>query len=381
MTRTRSVLRALITVWALVTGLGLPILSVSAEYDSERTWYTVEIVVFTQPQDGAGEVWPLQPSLGYAQPLAELKSSPTMRDATVSLPGYRLEDTTPKPVLTYDPSAAFTPVIATQPDAADTDSMDAAAVDAAAVGTVAVSNAAVNAATHSPLMVPTALAMLSTAGSDLAAQARRIDRSRGRNVVFHKRWQQPFWSESETLPLLIDSNPVTGDYPQLQGTLKLYISRFLHLEADLWLNRRSADMPDRWRMPAPPLAPPAVTLRPVLFALTGKDLSDYSQRMRILNTTSHSPIPQPAYQSVSLAGSETQMNALEPTLVAMPAPAAAPEPLSAYAPWRHAVKIEQRRKMRSDELHYLDHPLLGILIKITELEFSPFVATAEGIEQ
>ena len=33
-----------------------------------------------------------------------------------------------------------------------------------------------------------------------------------------------------------------------------------------------------------------------------------------------------------------------------------------------AAKIEQSRRMRSNELHYIDHPLLGILVRIIPLE-------------
>ncbi|PKM22251.1 MAG: hypothetical protein CVV10_05210, partial [Gammaproteobacteria bacterium HGW-Gammaproteobacteria-14] len=32
---------------------------------------------------------------------------------------------------------------------------------------------------------------------------------------------------------------------------------------------------------------------------------------------------------------------------------------------RFWVKIDQQRRMRSDELHYLDHPLFGLLVRIT----------------
>jgi hypothetical protein len=35
--------------------------------------------------------------------------------------------------------------------------------------------------------------------------------------------------------------------------------------------------------------------------------------------------------------------------------------------------MQQRRRMRSGELHYLDHPLLGLLIKVSRYPFEPFV--------
>ena len=44
-------------------------------------------------------------------------------------------------------------------------------------------------------------------------------------------------------------------------------------------------------------------------------------------------------------------------------------------PWRHAVLLQQTRRMRGGELHYIDHPMFGLLIKVTRHEFAPFVET------
>lgn len=38
------------------------------------------------------------------------------------------------------------------------------------------------------------------------------------------------------------------------------------------------------------------------------------------------------------------------------------------APPPPVVVMEQRRRMRSDELHYLDHPVLGVLIRVSPVE-------------
>lgn len=36
-------------------------------------------------------------------------------------------------------------------------------------------------------------------------------------------------------------------------------------------------------------------------------------------------------------------------------------------PYRHAVLLDQTRRMRSNEIHYIDHPLLGVVIKFTPI--------------
>jgi hypothetical protein len=45
------------------------------------------------------------------------------------------------------------------------------------------------------------------------------------------------------------------------------------------------------------------------------------------------------------------------------------------------VSMRQHRKMRSSELHYLDHPLLGLLIQITPYEPPAKEALADSEDQ
>ncbi|MEL7046198.1 MAG: CsiV family protein, partial [Pseudomonadota bacterium] len=33
-------------------------------------------------------------------------------------------------------------------------------------------------------------------------------------------------------------------------------------------------------------------------------------------------------------------------------------------PWRHAIVHKQSRRMRSQEIHYLDHPVIGVVIRV-----------------
>jgi hypothetical protein len=37
-------------------------------------------------------------------------------------------------------------------------------------------------------------------------------------------------------------------------------------------------------------------------------------------------------------------------------------------PFRHAIALSQTRKMRSGEIHYIDHPALGLVVSITRIE-------------
>ena len=52
-------------------------------------------------------------------------------------------------------------------------------------------------------------------------------------------------------------------------------------------------------------------------------------------------------------------------------------PVGPVYPFRHAVLIKQARRMRSNEVHYIDHPLLGLIIKFTPVSDQELAAIAE----
>jgi hypothetical protein len=48
-------------------------------------------------------------------------------------------------------------------------------------------------------------------------------------------------------------------------------------------------------------------------------------------------------------------------------------------PYRHAVLLQQKRRMRSEEIHYIDHPLLGIVVTLTPM--TPEELEAQALQQ
>lgn len=142
----------------------------------------------------------------------------------------------------------------------------------------------------------------------------RMERSGSFRVLYHQAWRQPVRARNEAFPLYLQgedmiavaTDPATREapldfglpplqpsatdgseasgistapaqtmQPALQGMLRLHLSRYLHVEPDIWLARRDADNTPYW------------------------------------------------------------------------------------------VRINQNRRMRSEELHYIDHPLFGMLLRLT----------------
>ena len=155
-------------------------------------------------------------------------------------------------------------------------------------------------------------------------------------TLFHRGWVQPVASETAALPIVLDRSGDTGQWPVLQGSIKLFLSRYLHIETKLWMNTPGNYLPGTWRMPAPPLGPPSLVLE--------------------------------APASIAEQETVTRWNTGNEPGYPLPEDAMAPDPQEVAGPiypFRHAVLLQQKRRMRSNEVHYLDHPLFGVVVQLT----------------
>ncbi len=206
-----------------------------------------------------------------------------------------------------------------------------------------------NAAAASPAMQPTPFVALPLGESEFYGKAAYMQRSGGYRTLFHERWVQPVLGKDSAIPLVIDRSGDSGDWPLLQGSVKIHISRYLHLETNLWLNTRGEYFPNNaWRMPAPPLGPPAVIVEEA------------------------EPVPEEEPYFVSAPAQPGTLDTPDPN-----EPIAEVEDTGPVYPWRHAVLLQQKRRMRSNEVHYIDHPLLGVVIRFTPLDEDQLKAMAD----
>ena len=157
-------------------------------------------------------------------------------------------------------------------------------------------------------------------------------------VIWHQAWVEALDTAETAYP-----HEITGQIEKenfridLSGTISLYRSRFIHIQPDLEVNQEIFTIPDD---------------APVADDFT--ETPESAVQMGQMNS-------QPEMTSPVMTESLTQENT--------PSPAMKVEP--EWIPLR-AAKIERSRRMRSEEVHYLDHPLLGIVVKV-----SPWVASPE----
>ena len=169
-------------------------LSIEAKTD---TWYQVELIVFSHPAGNDAEQWDATPNLAYPS------ASRLLADEV------------------------STPVVISQPE---------------------------QAAPTAPLQ-PAAFTILPSSQQALRNKAAAIQRSSRYQILFHEAWNQQMTDQANALPIVLDRSGDGGAWPELQGTIKLYVARYLYLETNLWLNTRGEYLPGSWRMPAPPIGP------------------------------------------------------------------------------------------------------------------------------
>lgn len=152
---------------------------------------------------------------------------------------------------------------------------------------------------------------LKTGERQLNAQAATIAKSGSYTLLFHQAWRQLI--DSNNTSIFIGGGKTFSGHQELEGSIDLHVGQYLQLQTNLWLTQfvsaQAAGMgSDGW---------------PELPAIPSAELG--SGEMRISDSLSDQPAD---YVS------------------------------------KRTVKINQQRSMRSGEIHYIDHPLAGIIVKI-----------------
>jgi len=338
----------LITIITACTTAALALLAANVAVAQDGRWFRVELLVFAHESatpGGGSEQWDPTPPLRYPDAArflidpAQVKSNrarhPGLGDVdeygrqvldTLSIPapdyssintgdnaGYEQEQATGQRI---DPDTGLAVGPAQGP--ADTDAALPAEQDSA--------------------LNSQAFVTLPSGQLQFRGKAGLMRKSGRYSVLFHESWLQPVVSKARTLPIILDQSGNTGKWTRLQGSITLYLSRYLHLETNLWLNTDGSYLAGNWKMPAPPLAPPSLIIEePASGPVDPADVWIYEPGLAPVTAPGEGQ--QPA----------TELAAIEADLY----------------PYRHAVLLQQKRRMRSKEVHYIDHPKFGIVIKIT----------------
>ena len=359
-------------LFALCQPMSVPVAAQASADDAADAWYRIEILVFRQPGDaGLGaEKWLPEPPLAYPERHRHLVDRALADARLQAFPGSRSEvDARGQQHLTLpephrrEPSALLSPTESPSlgediPAVPGTPDLELSAPSVPAPGqddkpalpdTIPLDPARDDAQLDTdnpdiPLPLPPAFTKLPERVNELKPDAARM-RSAGYDILLHSSWLQPVVAQDNARSIILDrsGDPDVTAWPSLQGSITLHRSRYLHLRTRLWLNTQGDYLHPEWRMPDPPLSPSSVE-----FTIPTLDdrrwLAETRRPPGIEVTRPDASVQLPPESGVVENGID-----------------------SGY-PGGHAILLEQSRRMRSGELHYLDHPVIGVLIKLTPME-------------
>lgn len=339
------------TLWLVLVGL---LASVQADAASTDGWYQVELIVFANNSTtDTDEVWPLN-GREYPRPMISIgpSSSDDIRPKTLGqledLEGYFglwQQSTSPEENIQESNDFMFesrrqsieipnrTSKTTIQNAAGDSiddvpDVIEGAIEGANQPGFSDTTNEAeltqLEPDFEALFISETAVAYKDLPNQDriLGAAARSVRRSSMYRLLAHHSWLQPIVSEAQATPILIQGGKRYDSTYELDGTVTISRSRFLHIDTDLWFTQFT------------PLAADSTNA-----SVSNRLLSPLDGRLAI------SPGLREKYPEVAEWMSNQEQ----------------------YIPV-NSHHLAQSRRMRSATLHFIDHPGFGVLIKIERFE-------------
>ncbi|MGS2723355.1 CsiV family protein [Porticoccus sp. GXU_MW_L64] len=303
----------------LCLSLLLPALPATAADDAEK-WYQVEVIVFQQTDH-----------YGQEQP---------RRDVTLTYPDNHLELFDPNQVVENEEAAtevvetvAKTPnsiLLTPEPDSAIPEQ-------------------------EQPFQV------LESGQRQLNNYATALHRRSGYQVLYHQAWRQPGISSAQAPWVLVRAGDRYGEHFELEGSLRLVRSRYLHLETNLWLSRFVENLDSQ----------PSEFERFEGFE-NSQGADDLWPLLPEYPIVEIPPSAEPEEEQALSSG--TQNPAEFGELILEPADTLPLFQIGELPPETPQFKTDQinlfktSRRMRRDELHYLDHPNMGVLVQVTHYE-------------
>src|SRR5690554_1495553 len=166
----------------------------------------------------------------------------------------------------------------------------------------------------------------------------RLNAQPGFKVLFHEAWRQIIVDESDSPAILVFGGKEFDAHNELEGSVTIHVSRYLHINTNLWLTQFQANTGhNRNQWPSLPQQP----------------------QKRLAQQPDSAPA-QAIFTGGNMATAKSEFLSFNDS----EADRALTDFLAAPFVPGEIITMQQSRKMRSDELHYLDHPRLGVLVKI-----------------
>lgn len=182
--------------------------------------------------------------------------------------------------------------------------------------------------------------------------ANRLDRRSTYTVLFHHAWHQQLGDRSDAAAIPIFAGDQFGEHLELEGYIKVSKSRFLHLDTELWLSRFTLlnnpfdqrpwheKLIDTIALPMRPK--PKFTIEQPYLA----DLAPTEPSVRLSNeiTPEHERDTLATIDAAQTTNSKPRYGAIE------------------------VSRLAEHRRLKRDEIHYLDHPNFGVIVVVKKFD-------------
>lgn len=287
----------------LLASLLLTLAATSSAQNTGEPWYQIEVIVFKRQQETYQEHWPNTITLAYPSRWKILEDPAAVTEVLYD------EDTLADMLPALD-----------DPAATDTTLAPAAAT------------AEIDRLANTPFL------LLPTAEHSLAAHATALRRNARYQLMFHQAWRQPVLPPRTASAVVIHGGEQFDKHRELEGSISVSFSQFLQVRANLWLTQFapiSEQSIANW--PALPPIPQAIEPPPTVSRVWTEPALSPNQNA-----------PDGGYVEEAFLDQAPAEEDL----------------IDRYQPAR-VVLLQEERRIRARELHYLDHPLFGVILLVT----------------
>ncbi len=183
-----------------------------------------------------------------------------------------------------------------------------------------------------------------------------LKKARGQRVLFSKQWQQGLLDKENAPSIYIRGDKTINGTPELSGSINISVERYLHIRTNLWLAKfEEAKQTDN------PKDSPLENISLV-------DQTEGVKPVRPEPTEVHLPTP--------YFGSQRERNSRPFNDAPLLLDSA--NELEQEATFASSVfLLNHNRRLRSMETHYIDHPALGVLVRIEPIKEAESTGTSE----
>jgi len=204
---------------------------------------------------------------------------------------------------------------------------------------------------------------------ELDADVYSLKRTGVYKILFHKAWRQPGIAPADAPWINID---ISDENTALSGSLRVYLSSYLHLESNLWHVTYSPDFQSP-ELPSPDTE--TLSIEP----LNNNRLSESSPLDPSQVTLPHpalKPWPTPPIPLLPTPTTElVDTNTDEDNLIT-----ADTSPINpAQRQIEEIILLKQASRLKLNKLHYFDHPKMGLLLRVSRAT-APVIESQEGIK-